>query len=96
MLNRVAETMKKWPRHADPNLFHFQFLDPVLQLVQVENSPQCVHWALWTLSNLTKLFCKYVINIFYQFSFEYKVIKGIIYYKIITILDSDFTMVYFS
>lgn len=71
MLNRVAETIKKWHRHADLNLFQFQFLDPILQFIQVENSPECVHWALWTLSNLIRIFRKYIINISYRFLVEY-------------------------
>ncbi|KAJ2954305.1 hypothetical protein O0L34_g2557 [Tuta absoluta] len=55
VLNRVAEAVGRWDLHAERNI-NYRSFEPILSLLHAHHTPQCQHWAVWALANLTTVY----------------------------------------
>ena len=42
-----------------PLLIFFRSFEPIIRLLKVNHTPECQHWAVWALANLTKVYRKF-------------------------------------
>ena len=59
VLNRMVKAIESWKLTTQRNI-NYRSFEPILRLVRVSHTPQCQHWAVWALANLTKVDCKYI------------------------------------
>jgi Zyg-11 family protein len=57
VLSRMVDAIEKWTINTSRNI-NYRSFEPILRLVRVEHTPQCQHWAVWALANLTRVDCK--------------------------------------
>ncbi|XP_048488430.1 protein zer-1 homolog [Plutella xylostella] len=55
VLNRVASAVARWDLHAERNI-NYRSFEPILSLLSAHHTPQCQHWAVWALANLTTVY----------------------------------------
>lgn len=68
VLNRVAEAVNRWDLHAERNI-NYRSFEPILNLLHAHHTPQCQHWAVWALANLTTVYGKfYLVNFIFTTS----------------------------
>ncbi|XP_033224674.1 protein zer-1 homolog [Belonocnema kinseyi] len=64
VLDLMVEAIDRWNINSERNINYRSFL-PLLRLLDVFHTPQCQHWAVWALANLTKVYpnkyCKLVV-----------------------------------
>ncbi|KPI96120.1 Protein zer-1-like [Papilio xuthus] len=64
VLARLAMAVQTWNLHDERNI-NYRSFKPILGLLSVYHTPQCQHWAVWALANLTTVYpqkyCKLVI-----------------------------------
>ncbi|XP_063698293.1 protein zer-1 homolog [Culicoides brevitarsis] len=59
VLQNMVEAISRWQLDAERNI-NYRSFEPILKLVECYDTPQCQHWAVWALANLTKVYpCKY-------------------------------------
>ena len=63
VLTRMVHAIEQWDLNADRNI-NYRSFDPILSLVRCYETPECQHWAVWALANLTKV-CT-VNNFFFE------------------------------
>ncbi|XP_050360474.1 protein zer-1 homolog isoform X2 [Nymphalis io] len=54
VLERIASAVDRWDRRAERNI-NYRSFEPILSLLHAHHTPQCQHWAVWALANLTTL-----------------------------------------
>jgi len=55
MLHRMVETIGRWDLNTRRNI-NYRSFEPILRLVRsAHHTPQCQHWAVWALANLTRV-----------------------------------------
>ena len=54
VLSRMVEAIEKWTIDTSRNI-NYRSFEPILRLIRVEHTPQCQHWAVWALANLTRV-----------------------------------------
>ncbi|CAB3225746.1 unnamed protein product [Arctia plantaginis] len=63
VLARVATAVERWDLYAERNI-NYRSFEPILSLLHAHHTPQCQHWAVWALANLTTVYpdkyCKLV------------------------------------
>ena len=59
---------KKCSIHNTPFHSFCRSFEPILYLTKVYHTPECQHWAVWALANLTKVYRKYWKNYIYYAS----------------------------
>ena len=57
VLDLMVEAIDRWNINSERNINYRSFL-PLLRLLDVFHTPQCQHWAVWALANLTKVYRK--------------------------------------
>ena len=63
VLSRMVKAIESWKLDTKRNI-NYRSFEPILRLVRVNHTPQCQHWAIWALANLTKVDCKFLIIIY--------------------------------
>lgn len=63
VLARMSRAIERWNLNTERNI-NYRSFEPILGLVRCYETPECQHWAVWALANLTK-----VILIPYFFKF---------------------------
>lgn len=54
VLSRMVEAIEKWTIDTSRNI-NYRSFEPILRLIRIEHTPQCQHWAVWALANLTRV-----------------------------------------
>ncbi|TRY64313.1 hypothetical protein TCAL_04628 [Tigriopus californicus] len=58
VLQDMENVIEGWDLTTKRNI-NYRSFEPILRLVRVQHTPQCQHWAVWALANLTKVDGKY-------------------------------------
>ncbi|XP_043505625.1 protein zer-1 homolog [Polistes fuscatus] len=65
VLDYMVQAIERWDLSAERNINYRSFL-PLLRLLDVYHTPECQHWAVWALANLTNVYphkyCSLVIK----------------------------------
>lgn len=65
ILGLMVKAINRWNLDSERNINYRSFL-PLLRLLDVYHTPQCQHWAVWALANLTRVYphkyCDLVIS----------------------------------
>ncbi|XP_073836119.1 protein zer-1 homolog isoform X2 [Musca autumnalis] len=65
VLASMVKAIVRWDIKSDRNI-NYRSFEPILGLVRCYETPQCQHWAVWALANLTQVYpdkyCKLVEN----------------------------------
>lgn len=65
VLELMVEAIEQWDMSSERNINYRSFL-PLLRLLDIYHTPQCQHWAVWALANLTTVYphkyCKLVMR----------------------------------
>ncbi|XP_045510406.1 protein zer-1 homolog [Colias croceus] len=62
VLERVAAAVQRWDRLAERNI-NYRSFQPILTLLHAYHTPQCQHWAVWALANLTSVYPEKYCNL---------------------------------
>ena len=54
VLERMTEAIGRWDLDTKRNI-NYRSFEPILRLIRVDHTPQCQHWAVWALANLTRV-----------------------------------------
>ncbi|XP_018335033.1 protein zer-1 homolog [Agrilus planipennis] len=57
VLRRMVVAIERWDLGSQRNI-NYRSFEPILHLVKVYDTPECQHWAVWALANLTKVYRK--------------------------------------
>jgi Zyg-11 family protein len=57
VLTRMKVAIERWNLRAERNI-NYRSFEPILRLIKVTHTPECQHWAVWALANLTSVDCK--------------------------------------
>ncbi|XP_065219359.1 protein zer-1 homolog [Planococcus citri] len=55
VLNKMVSCINEWDLQSERNINYHSF-EPILKLTRVWHTPECQHWAIWALANLTKVY----------------------------------------
>jgi len=55
VLSKMVDAIDSWSLDTERNI-NYRSFEPILQLARVRHTPQCQHWAVWALANLTKVY----------------------------------------
>lgn len=54
VLANMVKAIVRWDIKSDRNI-NYRSFEPILGLVRCYETPQCQHWAVWALANLTQV-----------------------------------------
>lgn len=54
VLVRMVKSIERWNLNAERNI-NYRSFEPILGLIRCYDTPECQHWAVWALANLTKV-----------------------------------------
>ncbi len=54
VLSRMVKAIERWDLDTKRNI-NYRSFEPILRLVKVRGTPECQHWAVWALANLTRV-----------------------------------------
>ena len=63
VLAKMVSAIERWDLNTKRNI-NYRSFEPILRLVRVNHTPQCQHWAVWALANLTRVDSKFYIYFF--------------------------------
>lgn len=52
----MSRAIERWNLNTERNI-NYRSFEPILGLVRCYETPECQHWAVWALANLTKVKC---------------------------------------
>ncbi|XP_030380134.1 protein zer-1 homolog [Scaptodrosophila lebanonensis] len=55
VLQRMVFAIQRWNIKSERNI-NYRSFEPILSLVRCYETPQCQHWAVWALANLTQVY----------------------------------------
>ncbi|XP_055700674.1 protein zer-1 homolog [Phlebotomus papatasi] len=55
VLSRMVDAIERWDLHTERNI-NYRSFEPIFGLVRCYDIPECQHWAIWALANLTKVY----------------------------------------
>ncbi|KAG4081184.1 hypothetical protein HA402_014632 [Bradysia odoriphaga] len=55
VLAKMVNAIERWNLSAERNI-NYRSFEPILGLVRCYETPECQHWAVWALANLTKVY----------------------------------------
>ncbi|XP_001354235.2 protein zer-1 homolog isoform X1 [Drosophila pseudoobscura] len=55
VLQRMVAAIERWNIKSERNI-NYRSFEPILSLVRCYETPQCQHWAVWALANLTQVY----------------------------------------
>ena len=62
----MVEALERWDINTHRNI-NYRSFEPILRLIKVAHTPQCQHWAVWALANLTRTDRKtWLFKVFYH------------------------------
>lgn len=50
----MSRAIERWNLNTERNI-NYRSFEPILGLVRCYDTPECQHWAVWALANLTKV-----------------------------------------
>lgn len=50
----MSRAIERWNLNTERNI-NYRSFEPILGLVRCYETPECQHWAVWALANLTKV-----------------------------------------
>lgn len=56
VLQQMVKAIERWDLNAERNI-NYRSFEPILGLLRCYETPECQHWAVWALANLTKVRC---------------------------------------
>lgn len=69
VLAKMLEAIRKWNINSRRNI-NYRSFEPLVGLLKAYHTPECQHWAIWALANLTtvyrKLYCLPFVNLSYE------------------------------
>lgn len=54
VLKKMSAAIDRWNLNVERNI-NYRSFEPILGLVRCYETPECQHWAVWALANLTKV-----------------------------------------
>lgn len=54
VLDRMVAAIQRWNLKSERNI-NYRSFEPILSLVRCYETPECQHWAVWALANLTQV-----------------------------------------
>lgn len=54
VLQKMSDAIDRWNLNVERNI-NYRSFEPILGLVRCYETPECQHWAIWALANLTKV-----------------------------------------
>lgn len=54
VLERMVAAIQRWNIKSERNI-NYRSFEPILSLVRCYETPECQHWAVWALANLTQV-----------------------------------------
>lgn len=69
VLERMMVAIERWNLTAERNI-NYRSFEPILRLVKVMHTPQCQHWAVWALANLTSVDSKHLNRLIKNIKFH--------------------------
>lgn len=54
VLAQMVRAIERWNLKTERNI-NYRSFEPILGLVRSYGTPECQHWAVWALANLTKV-----------------------------------------
>lgn len=57
VLQRMVGAIEHWDLHTERNI-NYRSFEPILYLARIYHTPECQHWAVWALANLTRVYPK--------------------------------------
>ena len=54
VLVSMVKAIERWNIKSERNI-NYRSFEPILGLVRCYDTPQCIHWAVWALANLTQV-----------------------------------------
>ncbi|XP_046664113.1 protein zer-1 homolog [Homalodisca vitripennis] len=55
VLDAMVRAIDNWNLNTERNI-NYRSFEPILQLARVRHTPECQHWAVWALANLTRVY----------------------------------------
>ncbi|XP_017098328.1 protein zer-1 homolog isoform X1 [Drosophila bipectinata] len=55
VLDRMVAAIQRWNLKSERNI-NYRSFEPILSLVRCYETPECQHWAVWALANLTQVY----------------------------------------
>lgn len=55
VLTRMVKAIERWCLNSERNI-NYRSFEPILGLVRCYETPECQHWAVWALANLTQVY----------------------------------------
>uniref|UniRef100_A0A1L8DLQ4 Protein zer-1 homolog n=1 Tax=Nyssomyia neivai TaxID=330878 RepID=A0A1L8DLQ4_9DIPT len=55
VLSRMVNAIERWDLHTERNI-NYRSFEPIFGLLRCYDIPECQHWAIWALANLTKVY----------------------------------------
>ncbi|KAJ9584522.1 hypothetical protein L9F63_021132 [Diploptera punctata] len=55
VLRRMVAAIERWELHTERNI-NYRSFEPILYLAKIYHTPECQHWAVWALANLTEVY----------------------------------------
>lgn len=68
VLAKMAAAIERWNLEAERNI-NYRSFEPILGLVRCYETPECQHWAVWALANLTKV----ILDTFRSYFISYSI-----------------------
>lgn len=60
VLQKMTKAIERWNLSAERNI-NYRSFEPIMRLVRCYDTPECQHWAVWALANLTLVYRKYLL-----------------------------------
>lgn len=57
VLLKMSSAIDRWNLDVERNI-NYRSFEPIIGLVRCYETPECQHWAVWALANLTKVMTK--------------------------------------
>jgi len=54
VVNKMVKAIESWQLRGRRSI-NYRSFEPILRLIRVSHTPQCRHWAIWALANLTSV-----------------------------------------
>uniref|UniRef100_T1GPQ1 Uncharacterized protein n=1 Tax=Megaselia scalaris TaxID=36166 RepID=T1GPQ1_MEGSC len=71
VLHRMVNAIERWDLKSERNI-NYRSFEPILSLLKCYDTPQCQHWAVWCLTNLTEVYPeKYCILVIQEKGMDY-------------------------
>ncbi|XP_063235168.1 protein zer-1 homolog isoform X2 [Bacillus rossius redtenbacheri] len=55
VLQRMVQAIERWDLDTERNI-NYRSFEPILHLAKMYHTPECQHWAVWALANLTEVY----------------------------------------